>query len=304
MIRRVKDYAMGLGVVGAAAVAFAAPEAVLTVLPVGLVPILLGAVMFGMGLTLSPKDFLPVVARPKAVALGVAAQFLLMPLLAVVLAKLLNLPADLALGVILVGCCPGGTASNVMAYLAKGDVALSVAMTSVSTLLAPLTTPLLVKLCAGHVLAVDAAAMALSVVQVVILPIALGVLANRVLPRVIVRLRGVLPAFSSTVVVMIVAIVMAANATRLREAWGLVLVAVILHNLLGMASGWGFARLCRLDAAKCRTLAIEVGMQNSGLAVSLATLHFAANPLAAVPGALFSVWHNISGSLYASRFSR
>ena len=295
---------MGAGVVVATLVAFLAPQAVLTVMPVSLVPILLGLVMFGMGLTLKPADLLPVVIRPKAVSIGIASQLCLMPLLAVVLVKVLRLPDDLALGVILVGCCPGGTASNVIAYLAKGDVALSVAMTSVSTLLAPVATPLLVKLCAGHVLSVDAPAMALSVVKVIILPIALGVLANRFLPRAVARVRGGLPFISSAVVILIGATVVAANELRLREAWGVVLVAVLLHNLLGMASGWGLARLCRLDAAKCRTLAIEVGMQNSGLAVALASLHFATNPLATVPGAIFSVWHNISGSFYASFFRR
>ena len=201
---------------------------------------------------------------------------------------------------VLVGCCPGGTASNVIAYLAKGDVALSVAMTSVSTLLAPLATPALCALCADRTVAVDAPALALSVAQVVLLPVALGVAANELLPKAVARVRAAMPVFSTAVVVVIVAAVMAVNAERVRAGWGLVVAAVVLHNLLGMAAGWGAARAFGLAAAQRRTLAVEVGMQNSGLAVSLATLHFAAYPLAAVPGALFSVWHNLSGSLYAA----
>ena len=296
----VKSLLMPVGVVAAALAAFAWPEAVKAALPAKVVPVLLGVVMFGMGLTLRARDFLPVLTRPRDVALGVAAQFTLMPLIAVGLVHALGLPEDLALGVVLVGCCPGGTASNVIAYLAKGDVALSVAMTSVSTLLAPLATPALCALCAGKSIAVDAWAMALSVAQVVVLPIAAGVAANELLPRTVARLRAAMPVFSTAVVVVIVAAVVAVNAGRLRDGWGLVAAAVVLHNLLGMGAGWGLARVCGLDAARRRTLAIEVGMQNSGLAASLAAIHFAAYPPAALPGALFSVWHNLSGSLFAA----
>lgn len=299
-MKHLKGLLMPVGVLLAAAVAFGAPAAVKAVLPTSVVPPLLGVVMFGMGLTLRARDFLPVLTHPGAVALGVAAQFSLMPLIAVALVHALGLPEELALGVVLVGCCPGGTASNVIAYLAKGDVALSVAMTSVSTLLAPLATPALCALCADRTVAVDAPALALSVAQVVLLPIALGVAANELLPKAVARVRAAMPVFSTAVVVVIVAAVMAVNAERVRAGWGLVVAAVVLHNLLGMAAGWGAARAFGLAAAQRRTLAVEVGMQNSGLAVSLATLHFAAYPLAAVPGALFSVWHNLSGSLYAA----
>ena len=299
-----KGLLMPVGVVLAAAVAFLAPGAVQAALPTSAVPPLLGVVMFGMGLTLKARDFLPVLTRPKDVVLGAAAQFALMPLVAVALVNALDLPEELALGVVLVGCCPGGTASNVIAYLAKGDLALSVALTSVSTLLAPLATPALCALCADRTVAVDAPALALSVAKVVLLPIAAGVAANEFLPKAVARVRAAMPVFSTLVVVVIVAAVMAANAARIRAGWGLVVAAVVLHNLLGMAAGWGVARAFGLSAARRRTLAVEVGMQNSGLAVSLATLHFAAYPLAAVPGALFSVWHNLSGSLYAAWCAR
>lgn len=303
-MKALRSLLMPVGVLVAAGVAFLWPSTVQSALPTRIVPYLLGVVMFGMGLTLRARDFLPVLTHPKDVALGVAAQFLLMPLIAAVLVKALGLPEELALGVVLVGCCPGGTASNVIAYLAKGDVALSVAMTSVSTLLAPLATPLLCLVCAGKSIAVDALAMALSVALVVLLPVAAGVAANELLPKLVARLRVAMPVFSTGVVVVIVAAVMAANTESVRTSWGLVSAAVVLHNLLGMCAGWGLARVCGLAPSKRRTLAIEVGMQNSGLAVSLATLHFAAYPLAAVPGALFSVWHNLSGSLYAAWCAR
>ena len=299
-----KGLLMPAGVVLAAAAAFLAPAAIQAALPTSAVPPLLGVVMFGMGLTLKARDFLPILTHPKDVALGVAAQFALMPLVAVALVRALDLSEELALGVVLVGCCPGGTASNVIAYLAKGDLALSVAMTSVSTLLAPLATPARCARCADRSVAVDAPALALSVAEVVLVPVALGVAANEFLPKTVARVRAAMPVFSTLVVVVIVAAVTAANTARIRASWGPVVAAVALHNLLGMAAGWGVARAFGLGAARRRTLAVEVGMQNSGLAVSLATLHFAAYPLAAVPGALFSVWHNLSGSLYAAWCAR
>ena len=288
----------------AGAVAMARPDAVKAALPTSCVPWLLGVVMFGMGLALRGRDFALVLRRPRDVAAGVAAQFFCMPLLAWALSRALRLPDEIALGVVLVGACPGGTASNVIAYLAGGDVALSVAMTACSTLLAPLATPAIVWLLAGKSIDVDAAAMFLSIVKIVIAPIIVGVGANELLPRFAARIRRAMPAFSSVVVAVIVAGVVAASAARIREAAGLVALAVVLHNAGGMALGWGAGRLFRMDAARRRTLAIEVGMQNSGLAVSLAAAHFASMPLAAVPGALFSVWHNISGAIFANLCAR
>ena len=270
------------------------------------IPFLLGLVMLTMGMTLGARDFLPLLKRPWDVCLGVAAQFLVMPLVAWAVVKLLGLPVELALGVILVGACPGGTASNVMTYLAKGDVPLSVAMTSVSTLLAPFVTPFWVWTLADKVIAVDALGMCLSVVEVVILPIALGVVLNTLLPRFCERLKPVLPKLSLGVILLIVYVVVSENWSAICSSAGLLFVAVALHNGLGMAIGYAIGRVFRLSAAKCRTFAIEVGMQNSGLAVSLATVHFASLALAAVPGAVFSVWHNLSGFavVFGGRFLR
>ena len=295
---------MAAWVLLAGAAAMAWPDAVKEVLPTKCVSWLLGVVMFGMGLTLRGRDFALVLRRPRDVAVGVVAQYAGMPLLAWALSKALGLPDGLALGVVLVGACPGGTASNVIAYLAKGDVALSVTMTACSTLLAPLATPAIVLLLAGKSVDVPVAKMFLDIVKIVIAPVVAGVAVNELLPRFSAKIRRAMPAFSSVVVAVIVAAVVSAGAARIRETAGLVALAVVLHNVLGMALGWSVGRLFRMDASRRRTLAIEVGMQNSGLAASLATMRFAAMPLAAVPGALFSVWHNLSGALYANLCAR
>jgi len=265
---------------------------------------MLGVIMFGMGLTLSPHDFRLVLSRPKDILIGCMAQFTIMPLLAWLLASTFSLPKELALGVILVGCCPGGTASNVITYLAKGDLALSVGMTATSTLLAPILTPLLVWLMAGTMVHVNTLGMLQSIVYVVIAPIIGGLLCQRFLPRLTQRVTPYLPAFSSIVIATVVGIIVSHNASRLMVGGMLVLVVVILHNLLGLVLGFSIGRLLRLQNAKCVALSIEVGMQNSGLASSLAVLHFAAFPMATIPGAIFSVWHNISGTLAAKLYQR
>ena len=264
---------------------------------------MLGAIMFGMGLTLSPADFKVVLSRPKDILIGCLTQFTVMPLLALGLTWAFSLPQELAIGVILVGCCPGGTASNVITYLAKGDLALSVGMTAASTLLAPLLTPLLVWLLAGTMVDVDTVGMLMSIVYVVIAPIVCGLLCQRFLPKLTKLLTPYLPAFSSIVIAMVVGIVVSHNAARLLTAGLLIVVVVMIHNLLGLAIGFTVGRLLRLQRPKCVALSIEVGMQNSGLASSLAVLHFAAYPLATIPGAVFSVWHNISGALVAKLYS-
>jgi BASS family bile acid:Na+ symporter len=265
---------------------------------------MLGVIMFGMGLTLSPDDFRIMLSRPKDVLLGCAVQFTCMPLLAWALVHLFSLPVDLALGVILVGCCPGGTASNVITYLAKGDVALSVGMTAVSTILAPLLTPLLTLLLAGTFVEIDAAAMLLSIVYVVVAPIIAGLLVQKFLPRLTRRVLPYLPAFSSLVIAFVVAIIVAHTAEKLLAGGMLVLLVVALHNIGGLLLGYGIGCLLSLAPAKRAAISIEVGMQNSGLASSLATMHFAMYPLAAIPGAIFSVWHNISGALVARIYAR
>lgn len=265
---------------------------------------MLGVVMFGMGLTLRPSDFKPVLQHPKDILIGELAQFLIMPSLAWLLSKLLALPEELALGVVLVGCCPGGTASNVICYLAKGDVPLSVAMTGVSTLLAPVVTPALVWLLASESVDVDIAGMFSSIVQVVIVPIVLGFAANHYFGQTTRRIVPLLPMISTLSIAFIIGIIVAHNSASILTCSLIVAVAVILHNVLGLALGYGLTALTGSEPSKRSAIAIEVGMQNSGLATSLATTHFAMFPMAAVPGAMFSVWHNFSGSIAAQIFRK
>lgn len=290
-------------IVLAAAVASFLWPAVLGYVRTSWVTPMLGCVMFGMGLTLDLKDFAHVFSHPKDVFIGFILQFTIMPLLAMGLTLLLRLPPELAVGVILVGCCPGGTSSNVITFLSKGNVALSVAMTGVSTLLAPVMTPLLVKAFAGAYIPVDFWGMFLSIVEVIIAPIALGLIVKRFLPGVTKAVEGYLPAFSTCVITLIVIAVVSANAGQLHECGLLVALAVVLHNVCGYALGYCAARIAGMPADSVKALSIEVGMQNSGLACSLASTHFAAMSMASVPGAIFSVWHNISGALLARFYS-
>ena len=261
---------------------------------------LLMIVMFGMGLTLKFEDFKVVFTRPKDIIIGAIAQFTIMPLLAFLLSIIFKLPNELAVGVILVGTCPGGTSSNVMTYLAKGDVALSVGMTSVSTILAPIATPLLTLLYAGQRVNVNAVNMFISIVQVVIIPIGLGFIINRFFHKFTNHIKEILPLISVLAIVSIVAAVVSANSSRLMQVGYLIIIVVILHNCLGYLLGFIVGKLLRLNNSKCKAISIEVGMQNSGLATSLAATHFASMPLATIPGAIFSVWHNISGSIVAN----
>ena len=289
---------MGALVLGAALLALLFP-AVLQQVPTKVINYLLGVVMFGMGLTLRLQDFKIVFSRPKDVVIGCLAQFTVMPLLAWALSRLFQLDEALALGVVLVGCCPGGTASNVITYLAKGDLALSVGMTGVSTLLAPFLTPLLTWALAGKSVNVDVSSMFLSILWVVILPIVVGLTIKALWPRFTEKAVDYLPAFSSVAIALIVAIIIAANADKLLAGGLVIVLVVMLHNICGLGVGYLIGRLLGLSEPKKRAISIEVGMQNSGLASSLATLHFAAYPLATIPGAIFSVWHNISGAVVA-----
>ena len=298
----ISDY-MGVLVLLSALAALVFPDTLSHLKPKLINP-LLGVIMFGMGLTLKTEDFRVVFSRPKDVIVGCFAQFTVMPLLAFALTRIFKLDEALAIGVILVGCCPGGTASNVISYLAKGDLALSVGMTAVSTLLAPVLTPLLVWLLAGKTVDVNVLGMLLSILWVVILPIVLGLLAKRLWPRTTERASAYLPALSSLAICVIVLIVIAANAHKLLAGGWLVLLVIVLHNVCGLAAGYLIGTILHLTPAKRRAISIEVGMQNSGLASSLANLHFAAYPLATIPGALFSVWHNISGAIVARLYAR
>ncbi len=263
--------------------------------------VLLGVIMFGMGMTLELNDFKIVFSRPKDVLIGCLAQFTIMPLGAFMLAKGLNLDGGLAVGLVLLGTCPGGTASNVMTYLAKGDVPLSVGMTMVSTLLAPLLTPLLTYVLAGQWVEVNMLSMLLSIVQVVLVPIAAGVLVHRLAGDAVKQFDKGLVMVSVLSIVTIVGMCVAPNAQRLMTSGLMVIAAVCLHNWLGFGVGWLFARLLGLEAAKKRAISIEVGLQNSGLAVGLAAQF--ANPLCALPAAVATVAHQISGSVLANIYA-
>lgn len=266
-----------------------------------IVPLLM-LIMFAMGLSLTWQDVRQVLEKPGIIGLGVLLQYSLMPLLAFVVATLLQLPQELLVGLVLVGACPGGTASNVIAYLARANVTLSVAITFASTLVAVLATPLLTGLYLGERIPVPVDGMLLSLLQIVMLPVVLGCALNTLAPSRITPLRPVLPLVSVTAIVVVIGIIVALNQSHLAQAGPAVLVAVVAHNSLGLAGGYGLARLFRLDKHTAKTLAIEVGMQNSGLGVALAVKHFTA--LAALPGALFSIWHNLAGSLLAAVWRR
>ena len=294
---------MGVLVLAAALLALAVPSVFQQVRPT-VINYLLGVVMFGMGLTLNLHDFKIVFSRPKDIIIGCLAQFTIMPLLAWSLARLFALDEALALGVVLVGCCPGGTASNVITYLAKGDLALSVGMTGVSTLLAPFLTPLLTWALAGKSVDVDMVGMLLSILWVVILPIVVGLIVKWLCPQFTQKTVDYLPALSSIAIALIVSIIIAANASKLMAGGLVIVLVVMLHNICGLSLGYLIGRLLRLTEPKKRAISIEVGMQNSGLASSLATLHFAAYPMATIPGAIFSVWHNISGALVARLYTK
>lgn len=289
---------MGLLVLAAALLALSFPDIFGHVRPT-VISYLLGVVMFGMGLTLNLRDFKIVFSRPKDIMIGCLAQFTVMPLLAWALARCFQLDEALALGVVLVGCCPGGTASNVITYLAKGDLALSVGMTGVSTLLAPFLTPLLTWALSGKSVDVDVASMFLSILWVVILPIVVGLLVKWMWPTFTEKATDYLPAFSSIAIAFIAAIIIAANADKLLAGGMIIVLVVMLHNVCGLGLGFLIGQLIGLTSPKKRAISIEVGMQNSGLASSLATIHFAAYPLATIPGAIFSVWHNLSGATVA-----
>ena len=264
------------------------------------IPWILGIIMLGMGMTMTVDDFKGVLQSPKAVLIGVVAQFVVMPGLAYVLCKLFNLPPEIAVGVILVGCCPGGTASNVITYMAKGNVALSVACTSVSTLLAPVLTPAIFYLLASQWLKIDAASMFISILQVVLLPIVVGLILRTWLKRQVESYIQVMPLVSVIAIVAIVAAIIGGSKAAILQSGLLILAVVILHNGLGYLLGFTAARFFKLPYADSKAIAIEVGMQNSGLGVALAAVHFAASPITAVPSAIFSLWHNISGPALAT----
>lgn len=262
------------------------------------IALLLGVIMFGMGLTLSLSDFKAVAQAPKSVLITVLAQFIIMPLLAYGLATVFQLPAEIAVGVILVGCCPGGTASNVMTFLAKGNTALSVSATTVSTLLAPILTPVLTLLLASKWLPVSAGSMFLSIVQIVLLPIVLGIIVRLLFHKQVEKSVAALPLISVIGIVAVASAVVAVNTDNIVKEGLIIFAVVVLHNVLGLILGFLVAKLFKLDFHDQKAVSIEVGMQNSGLGATLALSYF--SPIAAVPSAIFSVWHNISGPILAT----
>ncbi|MFT8363650.1 MAG: bile acid:sodium symporter family protein [Sporolactobacillus sp.] len=286
-----------LFVLAAAAFSYFQPHWITWVVPY--ISYLLGIVMFGMGLTLKRSDFAEVFKRPKDVLIGVCAHYLIMPLVALALCYAFRLPGAIAVGVLLVGSCPSGTSSNVMAFLAKGDVALGVSVGAVSTLIAPVMLPFILWLLAGHWVSIPTTALFTSVLEIVILPILLGVAVNALLGKHVEKATEALPLVSTLAIILIASGVVAANAANMFTAETLVIIpVVILHNLLGYGLGFLFSRLLGMNHPKSRAITFEVGMQNSGLAATLAMALF--SPIAAVPGTLFSVWHNMSGSILAS----
>lgn len=289
-------------VLAVAVMAFLVPDTGLWI-HTGWINYLLMAVMFGMGLTISPQDFKVVFTRPRDVAVGCVAQFTIMPILAYVLCVVFGLEAGLMAGVILVGACPGGTASNVITLFSKGDVPLSVGMTVVNTLLAPVVTPLLVYLALHESIDFDILQMFLSIVQVVIIPIALGFVISHFFGKQTGKAKDVLPVVSLAAISLIVMCVVSHSVGPLRDCGIAVFAVVVLHNLLGYVCGYAVALLFRMPESRKRALSIEVGMQNSGLATSLAATSFPSLAMATVPGAVFSVWHNISGALLAAWYS-
>lgn len=286
-------------VIVAACLAYVFPESFKFL--AGYISILLGIVMFGMGLTLKASDFSEVFKRPKDVLIGILGQFVIMPVLAWLLCVLLCLDQEIAVGVILVGCCPGGTASNVMTFLGKGDVPLSVTISACTTLLAPIVTPALIYVFARQWVEVDPMSMFLSIVNIVILPIVAGVIINALFKKAVRNVVPALPLISVVAIVLIVSAVVSVSQQQIARTGLIIFAVVVLHNCLGLALGYVLAKMFGMSMAKKKALSIEVGMQNSGLGVALAMAHF--SPLSAVPSAIFSVWHNISGPILATIFA-
>ncbi len=259
---------------------------------------LLSLIMFGMGMTLTWRHFTAVIKKPFIIALGVGIQFIFMPFVAWLLALVLELPEQLLVGMVLVGSTAGGTASNVICYLAKGDVALSILMTMTSTLCAVFAMPALTFLYLHQSVPVPVWEMMQSIMTIVLIPVVTGTAINSLYGKHVAKVRDFFPLLSSLAIVLIISIIVALNKQNLSELQLPLLVAVILHNTLGLLSGYVIPRLLNYDPAICRTVSIEVGMQNSGLSVALAIKYF--STLAALPGALFSIWHNVSGSMLAA----
>ena len=272
--------------------------------------VILGIIMLTMGLTLTTEDFRILARRPFDILIGACAQFLIMPCVAYLLVHVFRLEPALALGILLVGCCPGGVSSNIMSYLCHGDVAFSVGMTCASTLLAPVMTPLLMELTAGEIIEIDAVGMFLNILIVTIIPVGIGCFLNYTYSHKegFPTIQSLMPGLSVTCLACIVGGVISTVHDDLvaRGLWLFVwtFAVVFCHNSLGYLLGWMAGRLAGFSTAKKRTISIEVGMQNAGLATVLAGTFFAAQPLAVLPCAISCAWHSISGTILAGIFLR
>ncbi len=268
--------------------------------------IIIGIIMFGMGLTLTAEDFKILAKRPLDIFIGAAAQYTVMPLLAFTVGNVLNLPDGIKIGLILVGCCPGGVSSNIMSFLCHGDVPFSVGMTTASTLLSPILTPALVLLLAGKSINVNPTSMFVSILESVLIPVVLGFVLNTVFgkKKAFQNIRELMPGVSVTGLSFVVGGVIALQGSKFFTSGVVIFIAVFLHNSIGYLIGYGVGKLTRMNTAKKRTLSIEVGMQNAGLATVLAGQHFAAYPEAALISAVSCVWHSISGTILANLYAR
>ena len=266
---------------------------------INILNLLLSIVLFTMGTTLKADDFINVFKNPKGIAVGISAQYIIMPLIALALARAFSLDTALTVGLVLVGTVPGGTASDVITFLAKGDVALSVSLTAVSTLISPLLTPVITLLLIGNQIHFNPVDMFISIVEIVIIPIVVGLILNYKFPDFCEKLKDYLPTISSIVICLIVAGVIGANKQAILTSSIIIIAVIILQYFIAMSLGFAIGRFAGMERKQIITVAIELAFQNSGLSTSLAKTHFPDLSQATVPGALYSVWQNFAGSILA-----
>ena len=271
---------------------------------INILNLLLSIILFTMGTTLKADDFVNVFKNPKAVGVGISAQYIIMPLIALALANIFSLDEGLTVGLVLVGTVPGGTASDVITFLAKGDVALSVSLTAVSTVISPVLTPVITLLLIGNNIHFNPTDMFISILQIVIIPIAIGLILNYKFPDFCEKLKEYLPAISSIVICLIVAGVIGVNKQAILTSSGIIIVVIVLQYFIAMLLGFGVGYLAGMERKQIITVAIELAFQNSGLSTGLAKTHFPSLSQATVPGALYSVWQNLAGSILAYIFRR
>jgi BASS family bile acid:Na+ symporter len=271
---------------------------------VNILNLLLSMVLFTMGTTLKADDFANVFKKPKEISVGIATQYIAMPILALALARMFSLNEALTVGLVLVGTVPGGTASDVITFLSKGDVALSVSLTAVSTVIAPIITPLITLVLIGNQIHFNPVDMFISIIEIVIIPIMIGLILNYKFPDFCERLKDYLPALSAIVICLIVAGVIGANKQAILTSSSIIILVIMMQYFLAMMIGFGVGYLAGMDRKQIITVAIELAFQNSGLSTGLAKAHFPNLAQATVPGALYSVWQNFAGSILAYLFRR